>query len=107
MCSYADRRTPPTGKTNRRSRTGVRETLKNSVICYARKTCFQTKCLLPTYKNPDAHSRVEVKGGGPMDGVLIEGFLLKDFRNVMYAARRRGAWATDHTTAMEPRWAPA
>lgn len=31
------------------------------------------------------------------DGVLIEGFLLKDFRNVMYAARRR-AWTTDHTT---------
>lgn len=33
---------------------------------------------------------------GPMDGVLIKGFLLKNFRNVTYAAQRR-AWTTDHT----------
>jgi len=31
-----------------------------------------------------------------MDGVLIKGFVLKNFRNVIYAAQRR-AWTTDHT----------
>ena len=40
-------------------------------------------------------SRVKKCRDSPSDGVLIKGFVLKNFRNVMCTAQR-GAWITDH-----------
>lgn len=40
-----------------------------------------------------------------VDGVLIEGSVVKNVRNVMYAAQRR-AWTTDHTLCNETQMGP-
>lgn len=58
---------------------------------------FTILFVLTYYVLPESTVFSEMQcAAGLVDGVLIEGFVPKNVRNVMYAAQRR-AWTTDHT----------